>query len=74
MATDDLNSTEDEWLTAGCRRKWARGLRGAGSRNQCRSVSSGQIDGLLANGHLDEIALYDRQIRLWGVQAQERFD
>lgn len=21
----------------------------------------------------DEIALYDRQIRLWGVQAQERY-
>lgn len=21
---------------------------------------------------LDEIALYDRQIRLWGVQAQEK--
>ena len=23
-------------------------------------------------GSLDEIALYDRQIRLWGVRAQER--
>lgn len=22
---------------------------------------------------LDEIALYDRQIRLWGVKAQERY-
>ena len=26
-----------------------------------------------AHVRLDEIALYDRQIRLWGVQAQERF-
>jgi len=26
------------------------------------------------NYHQDEIALYDRQIRLWGVQAQERSD
>lgn len=24
------------------------------------------------NTHIDEIALYDRQIRLWGVQAQEK--
>ncbi len=23
---------------------------------------------------VDEIALYDRQIRLWGVKAQERYD
>lgn len=25
-----------------------------------------------ANCYIDEIALYDRQIRLWGVQAQEK--
>lgn len=25
-----------------------------------------------ANSETDEIALYDRQIRLWGVQAQEK--
>lgn len=23
--------------------------------------------------HLDEIALYDRQIRVWGVKAQEKY-
>lgn len=27
---------------------------------------------ILTNSALDEIALYDRQIRLWGVQAQEK--
>lgn len=27
---------------------------------------------VLTNSDLDEIALYDRQIRLWGVQAQEK--
>ena len=26
------------------------------------------------DGNLDEIALYDRQIRLWGVKAQEKYD
>jgi molybdopterin/thiamine biosynthesis adenylyltransferase len=29
---------------------------------------------LLIEGKLDEIALYDRQIRLWGVKAQEKYD
>jgi len=44
---------------------------------QAQTISAGtsllssmhMIDDLLL---LDEIALYDRQIRLWGVQAQER--
>ena len=25
-----------------------------------------------ANTKIDEIALYDRQVRLWGIEAQER--
>jgi len=37
-----------------------------------KSASAKVVDG--TNCHQDEIALYDRQIRLWGVQAQERSD
>lgn len=40
-----------------------------------QSISAGMIPShnskLLLTG-TDEIALYDRQIRLWGVQAQEK--
>lgn len=39
-------------------------------------ISAGRSDPVLPvlvlSGATDEIALYDRQIRLWGVQAQEK--
>ena len=40
-----------------------------------QGISAGQSDELTISSSLtasDEIALYDRQIRLWGMQAQER--
>lgn len=43
------------------------------------SISAGMYvfpnmnQGLFLTMCLDEIALYDRQIRLWGVKAQEKY-
>lgn len=44
-----------------------------------QSISAGMIDNIVECAKKyrltspDEIALYDRQIRLWGVQAQEKY-
>lgn len=40
-----------------------------------QSISAGESDTLILDLTLiptDEIALYDRQIRLWGVSAQQK--
>ena len=54
----------------------------SGNLDQNHSISAGvyqhkRLTALdeksLSTGVSDEIALYDRQIRLWGVKAQERY-
>lgn len=50
---------------------------GAGATPEQAGISAGRNINREVNSDLtlkiDEIALYDRQIRLWGVQAQEKW-